>query len=107
MAILDVKHLGESVANDAAIRRRQTLQPAGGKGEKITGRMPCAEQERSRGDFQKCGRILHLGSGEALANTALHKRLAVLTPITLALLPVAAITRQSARMSMAPCHSPS
>ena len=35
MAAFDLKQLGEFVANDAAVRRRQRLQPVGGKGDKI------------------------------------------------------------------------
>jgi CRISPR-associated protein Csb1 len=35
MTALDLTQLGRYVANDAAIRRRQRLQPVGGKGDKI------------------------------------------------------------------------
>src|SRR5436853_5109528 len=35
MGTFDIDQLGSAVAKDAAVRRRQKLQPAGGRGDKI------------------------------------------------------------------------
>jgi CRISPR-associated protein Csb1 len=35
---LNIDKLNQMIAEDAALRRRQTLQPAGGKGDKISPR---------------------------------------------------------------------